>query len=220
LHRRRRRRLRRLRLRQVLLRHLPRGSRAPLHTHAPRCTAEHAARRLAVGGDARLLPREGVSAWAGGRDHTPSRVPQRWGTTSCREAAPLTPHAQPGIPQRWGNHQLSRGSPTYLKGSCTGGWRHTHRGCGERRASERGGGAHVAQQRRHRSTRVHAQPRPLVVDAVVQPVREPAPAPLSAGTIWRRRKRRRCASRVASHRALLSVVRAPSYCVAQVSKNP
>jgi hypothetical protein len=32
------------------------------------------------------------SAWAGGRDHTPSRVPpQRWGTTSCREAAPL-PH--------------------------------------------------------------------------------------------------------------------------------
>jgi hypothetical protein len=59
------------------------------------------------------------SAWAGGRDHTPSRVTpavgyhqlsrgsstyttrpagylQRWGTTSCREAAPLTPHAQPG----------------------------------------------------------------------------------------------------------------------------
>jgi hypothetical protein len=30
------------------------------------------------------------SAWAGGRDHTPSRVPQRWDTTSCREAAPLT----------------------------------------------------------------------------------------------------------------------------------
>jgi hypothetical protein len=30
------------------------------------------------------------SAWAGGRVHTPSRVPQRWGTTSCREAAPLT----------------------------------------------------------------------------------------------------------------------------------
>jgi hypothetical protein len=30
------------------------------------------------------------SAWAGGRDHTPSRVPQRWGTTSCREVAPLT----------------------------------------------------------------------------------------------------------------------------------
>ena len=30
------------------------------------------------------------SAWAGGRDHTPSRVPQRWGTTSCRETAPLT----------------------------------------------------------------------------------------------------------------------------------
>jgi hypothetical protein len=31
------------------------------------------------------------SAWAGGRDHTPSRVPLRWGTsTSCREAAPLT----------------------------------------------------------------------------------------------------------------------------------
>ena len=30
------------------------------------------------------------SVWAGGRDHTPSRVPQRWGTTSCREAAPLT----------------------------------------------------------------------------------------------------------------------------------
>jgi hypothetical protein len=26
------------------------------------------------------------SVWAGGRDHTPSRVPQRWGTTSCREA--------------------------------------------------------------------------------------------------------------------------------------
>jgi hypothetical protein len=26
------------------------------------------------------------SDWAGGRDHTPSRVPQRWGTTSCREA--------------------------------------------------------------------------------------------------------------------------------------
>jgi hypothetical protein len=30
------------------------------------------------------------SAWAGGRDHTPSRVPQRRGTTSCRETAPLT----------------------------------------------------------------------------------------------------------------------------------
>jgi hypothetical protein len=35
------------------------------------------------------------SAWAGGRDHTPSRVPQRWGTTSCREAAPL-----PYLPER------------------------------------------------------------------------------------------------------------------------
>jgi hypothetical protein len=34
------------------------------------------------------------SAWAGGRDHTPSRVPQRWGTTSCRNAAPLT-HTTP-----------------------------------------------------------------------------------------------------------------------------
>jgi hypothetical protein len=30
------------------------------------------------------------SAWAGGRDHTPSRVPQRWGTTSCREVHLLT----------------------------------------------------------------------------------------------------------------------------------
>jgi hypothetical protein len=30
------------------------------------------------------------SAWAGGRDHTPSRVPQRWVATSCRETAPLT----------------------------------------------------------------------------------------------------------------------------------
>jgi hypothetical protein len=40
----------------------------------------------------RLLPREGVClGWrACGREHTPSRVPQRWGTTSCREAAPLT----------------------------------------------------------------------------------------------------------------------------------
>jgi hypothetical protein len=60
------------------------------------------------------------SAWAGGRDHTPSQVPQRWGTTSsqrwgttsCREAAPLTPHAQPGTPAV-GYHQLSRGSSTY-----------------------------------------------------------------------------------------------------------
>jgi hypothetical protein len=56
---------------------------------------------------ARLPPREG-SAWAARPagyfssgvppavkrqlhlQHTPSRVPQRWGTTSCREAAPLT----------------------------------------------------------------------------------------------------------------------------------
>ena len=52
------------------------------------------------------------SVWAGGRDHTPSRVPQRWGTPSCREAAPLTPHAQPGTPAV-GYHQLSRGSSTY-----------------------------------------------------------------------------------------------------------
>jgi hypothetical protein len=59
---------------------------------------------------ARLPPREGY-AWAGGRDHTPSRVPQQWGTTSCREAAPLTPHAQPGTPAV-GHHQLSRGSST------------------------------------------------------------------------------------------------------------
>jgi hypothetical protein len=44
--------------------------------------------------------------------HTPSRVPQRWGTTSCREAAPLTPDAQPGTPAV-GYHQLSRGSSTY-----------------------------------------------------------------------------------------------------------
>jgi hypothetical protein len=44
--------------------------------------------------------------------HTPSRVPQRWGTTSCREAAALTPHAQPGTPAV-GYHQLSRGSCTY-----------------------------------------------------------------------------------------------------------
>jgi hypothetical protein len=43
---------------------------------------------------------------------TPRRVPQRWGTTSCREAAPLTPHAQPGTPAV-GYHQLSRGSSTY-----------------------------------------------------------------------------------------------------------
>jgi predicted RNA-binding Zn-ribbon protein involved in translation (DUF1610 family) len=32
-------------------------------------------------------PREGVD-WAGERVHTPSRVPQRWGTTSYREVAP------------------------------------------------------------------------------------------------------------------------------------
>jgi hypothetical protein len=51
------------------------------------------------------------SAWAGGRDHTPSRVPQRWDTTSCRETAPLTPHAQPGTPAV-GHHQLSRDSST------------------------------------------------------------------------------------------------------------
>jgi hypothetical protein len=44
--------------------------------------------------------------------HTPSRTPQRWGTTSCREAAPLTPHAQPGTPAV-GYHQLSRGSSTF-----------------------------------------------------------------------------------------------------------
>jgi hypothetical protein len=44
--------------------------------------------------------------------HTPSRVPQRWSTTSCREAAPLTPHVQPGTPAV-GYHQLSRGSSTY-----------------------------------------------------------------------------------------------------------
>jgi hypothetical protein len=48
------------------------------------------------------------SAWAGGRDHTLNRVSPRWGTTSCREAAPLTPHAQPGTP-----HQLSRGRSTH-----------------------------------------------------------------------------------------------------------
>jgi hypothetical protein len=36
-------------------------------------------------------PSRGGSVWASGRKHTPSRVPQRWGTTSCREAAPLTP---------------------------------------------------------------------------------------------------------------------------------
>jgi hypothetical protein len=35
------------------------------------------------------------SAWAGGRVRTPSRVPQQWGTTSCREAAPLTTHTAP-----------------------------------------------------------------------------------------------------------------------------
>jgi hypothetical protein len=44
--------------------------------------------------------------------HTPSQVPQRWGTTSCRETAPLTPHAQPGTPAV-GYRQLSRGSSTY-----------------------------------------------------------------------------------------------------------
>jgi hypothetical protein len=44
--------------------------------------------------------------------HTPSRVPQRRGTTSCREAAPLTPHAQPGTPAVE-YHQLSRGRSTY-----------------------------------------------------------------------------------------------------------
>ena len=38
------------------------------------------------------------SAWAGGRDHTPSRVPHRWSTTSCREAAPFT--YSPGFQQR------------------------------------------------------------------------------------------------------------------------
>jgi hypothetical protein len=53
------------------------------------------------------------SVWAGGRDHTPSRVPQRWGTTSCRDTAPLTPHAQPGT-SAVGYHQLSRGSSTSL----------------------------------------------------------------------------------------------------------
>jgi hypothetical protein len=37
-----------------------------------------------------------------------------WGTTSCREAAPLTPHAQPGTPAV-GNHQLSRGGSTSLR---------------------------------------------------------------------------------------------------------
>jgi hypothetical protein len=75
------------------------------------------------------------SAWAGGRDHTPSRVPQRWGfhqlsrrsstyttrpagypsgggATSCRDTAPLTPHAQPGTPAV-GCHQLPRHSSTY-----------------------------------------------------------------------------------------------------------
>jgi hypothetical protein len=38
--------------------------------------------------------------------HTPSRVPH------CREAAPLTPHAQPSTPAV-GSHQLSRGGSTY-----------------------------------------------------------------------------------------------------------
>jgi hypothetical protein len=52
------------------------------------------------------------SAWAGGRDHTPSREPERWSTTSCREAAPHTPHAQPGT-LAVEYHQLSRGSSTY-----------------------------------------------------------------------------------------------------------
>jgi hypothetical protein len=68
--------------------------------------------------DARLPPSRGGSAWTGGRDHTPSRVPPRWGTSSCREAAPLTPHAQPGTPAV-GHHQLSRGSSTYLLLSST-----------------------------------------------------------------------------------------------------
>jgi hypothetical protein len=67
--------------------------------------------------------------------HTPSRVPQRWGchqlsrrsstyttrpagypsgggATSCRDTAPLTPHAQPGTPAV-GCHQLPRHSSTY-----------------------------------------------------------------------------------------------------------
>jgi hypothetical protein len=71
------------------------------------------------------------SAWAGGRDHMPSRVPQRWGTSSCREAAPLTPHTtRPAgyVPQRWGTSscreaapltphaQPGTGSSTYLQG--------------------------------------------------------------------------------------------------------
>jgi hypothetical protein len=59
--------------------------------------------------------RPGFPLWTGGRasGYTPSRVPPRWGTTSCREAAPLTPHAQPGTPAV-GCHQLSRDSSTYL----------------------------------------------------------------------------------------------------------
>jgi hypothetical protein len=81
------------------------------------------------------LPSRGEVVWAGGvttrpagypsggvppaverqlhLHHTPSRVPKRWGTTSCREASPLTPHAQPGT-QAVGYHQLSRGSSTYF----------------------------------------------------------------------------------------------------------
>jgi hypothetical protein len=67
--------------------------------------------RVAAEGTQHICPARG-SAWAGGRHHTPSRVPQRWDTTSCREAAPLTPHAQPGTPAV-GYHQLPRGSSTY-----------------------------------------------------------------------------------------------------------
>ena len=56
------------------------------------------------------------SAWAGGRDHTPSRVPQRWGATSCREAAPsyLRDHTPSRVPQRWGTPSFREAAP-YLR---------------------------------------------------------------------------------------------------------
>jgi hypothetical protein len=48
------------------------------------------------------------------RDHTPSRVPQRWGTTSCREAAPLPATAGSLTPL----NRATRLDPLLARGKC------------------------------------------------------------------------------------------------------
>jgi hypothetical protein len=71
--------------------HLPPGN--PSRHDSPLCPAS---------------PSRGGLPGLAGVTTRPAGYLQRWGTTSCREAAPLTPHAQPGTPAV-GYPQLSRG---------------------------------------------------------------------------------------------------------------